>query len=115
MPASSSMAAAFETAVRNIHLIGLAGTPVTVTPSGTSRVTTAPAPTIAFSPIMTPAMIVAFEPILAPRLPCGHDRPVFLRLRRTVGVCRTRIFVVGEHHAVADENIVLDRHALTQE
>jgi hypothetical protein len=35
-------------------------------PGGTSRVTTAPAPTRARSPTVTPARIVAFAPIDAP-------------------------------------------------
>jgi hypothetical protein len=40
-----------------------AGTPLTVTPEGTSLVTTAPAPTIALSPILTPGKINAPMPI----------------------------------------------------
>ena len=40
----------------------LAGTPPTMALSGTSLVTTEPAPTIAFSPMVTPDRIVAFEP-----------------------------------------------------
>src|SRR5438093_12354964 len=35
-------------------LTGRAGTPATIAPGGTSRVTTEPAPTIAFLPIVTP-------------------------------------------------------------
>src|SRR5713226_1288144 len=45
-----------------------AGTPTTIAKSGTSRVTTAPAPTNAPSPIVTPASIVALLPIEARRL-----------------------------------------------
>src|SRR5579859_7323726 len=45
-----------------------AGTPATIAKSGTSRVTTAPAPTSAYSPIVTPGTIVALEPIDARRL-----------------------------------------------
>ena len=39
-----------------------AGTPMTIAWSGTSFVTTAPAPIIAFSPIVIPARIIAPEP-----------------------------------------------------
>jgi hypothetical protein len=49
-------------------LITFAGTPATTVFGGTSLVTTAPAPTIAFSPIVTPHIIVAEEPIDAPFL-----------------------------------------------
>ena len=44
-----------------------AGLPATIVFAGTSRVTTLPAPTIAFSPIVKFARIVAPEPIEAPR------------------------------------------------
>jgi hypothetical protein len=44
-----------------------AGTPATTACAGTSRVTTAPAATKAYAPIVTPQMIVAFAPIVAPR------------------------------------------------
>jgi hypothetical protein len=40
-----------------------AGTPLTVTPAGTSFVTTAPAPMMALSPIVTPGRINAPMPI----------------------------------------------------
>src|SRR5262249_37734290 len=46
-----------------------AGTPATTSPAPTSRVTTAPAPTIAPSPIVTPHMTIAPEPSEAPRSP----------------------------------------------
>ena len=42
-----------------------AGLPTTVAPAGTSRVTTAPAPTMAPLPMRTPHKIVAPEPIAA--------------------------------------------------
>src|SRR5208282_1153617 len=45
-----------------------AGLPATIVFAGTSRVTTLPAPTIAFSPMITFERIVAPEPIDAPRL-----------------------------------------------
>ena len=44
----------------------VAGFPVTTEKSGTFRVTTEPAPTIALSPIVIPGKIVAFAPIDAP-------------------------------------------------
>src|SRR5581483_10053547 len=44
-----------------------AGLPATTAPAGTSRVTTAPAPTSAPSPIVTPPRTTAPEPIEAPR------------------------------------------------
>jgi hypothetical protein len=40
-----------------------AGFPATVAPSGTSRVTTLPAPTMALSPIRTPGRMIAPPPI----------------------------------------------------
>src|SRR5688500_9761621 len=43
-----------------------AGLPTTIAYGGTSRVTTAPAPTIAPRPMVTPGRIVAFAPIDAP-------------------------------------------------
>src|SRR3954453_124817 len=44
-----------------------AGLPTTMACGGTERVTTAPAPTIAPTPISSPGRIVAFAPIEAPR------------------------------------------------
>ena len=44
-----------------------AGTPATTAPAGTSRVTTAPAPTSAPAPMRTPPSTRAPEPMLAPR------------------------------------------------
>src|SRR3990167_9166164 len=46
----------------------LAGFSATTAKSGTSRVTTLPAPTIAYFPIVTPQRIVEPEPIVAPFL-----------------------------------------------
>ena len=45
-----------------------AGLPATTAPSGTSLVTTAPAPTVALAPMVTPHRMVAPEPTDAPRL-----------------------------------------------
>jgi hypothetical protein len=47
----------------SLFLSHFAGTPLTVTPAGTSLVTTAPAPTMALSPIVTPGKINAPMPI----------------------------------------------------
>ena len=41
----------------------LAGTPATIAHAGTSRVTTAPAPITARSPIVTPALTTALAPM----------------------------------------------------
>src|SRR5271157_4809199 len=46
----------------------LAGFPATMVFAGTSFVTTLPAPTMAFSPMVTPHRIVAFDPMDAPFL-----------------------------------------------
>src|SRR3989344_6763504 len=46
----------------------LAGFPATITLSGTSLVTTDPAPTMEFSPIVIPPSIVALAPMEAPFL-----------------------------------------------
>src|SRR5215204_3172805 len=43
------------------------------------------------------------------------ERPVRLGLRRAVGARGARPTVVGEHHAVADEDLVFERHALADE
>src|SRR5436190_4567990 len=43
------------------------------------------------------------------------DGPISVGVGRTVGAGGTRILVVSEHHAVADEYIVLDRHAFAEE
>ena len=50
-----------------VYLITWAGFPVTTAYGGTSRVTTAPAPTIACWPIVQFGKMVAFAPIEAPR------------------------------------------------
>ena len=55
-----------ERAYLSIDLIGRAGTPATIEFGGTSFVTTLPAPTIAFSPIVTPQRIVELVPMDAP-------------------------------------------------
>src|SRR5208283_5801823 len=49
------------------HPVRRAGTPMTRAWSGTSRVTTAPAATKAYSPTVTPQTMVAFAPSVAPR------------------------------------------------
>ena len=54
----------------SIFLINFAGFPATTVLSGTSFVTTLPAPTMEFSPMVTPGRIVAAIPIHAFFLIC---------------------------------------------
>ena len=80
---------------------------------GTSLVTTLPAPTMAFSPIVMLERIVAPDPM---------DAPFLITVRSTfqsASVCRfavggrgARIGVVDERDAVADEDVVFNRDAL---
>ena len=59
----------FQVKKRNHGLLILntfAGFPITTEFGGTFFVTTAPAPTVAYSPIVNPGKIVALAPILAP-------------------------------------------------
>ena len=93
-----------------------AGTPATIAKSGTSLLTTAPAPTSAPSPIVTPQMMVALEPIDAARftrVASTFQSASVCRLPSAVG--RARISIVREHDAVADEDLVFDDHALANE
>src|SRR5260370_17667940 len=57
----------------SMNLLRRAGFPTTMAFAGTSLVTTLPAPTIAFSPIVTPERIVTPEPIDAPFLTIVHS------------------------------------------
>ena len=74
-------------------LISRAGFPATTPFSGTFFVTTDPAPTRAFFPIIIPGRIVEFAPILAPCLISGPlrffftsgDRGYFAFVRTTLG------------------------------
>src|SRR5262249_4147961 len=66
--AVSRMPSSSFTPHSHIQPVCLAGTPVTSAYGGTSRVTTAPAPTNAYSPKVTPQTTVALAPIVAPRL-----------------------------------------------
>ncbi|HEY0416375.1 MAG TPA: glycosyltransferase [Gaiellaceae bacterium] len=56
-----------DNAARYLAVLARAGTPATVSPGATSRVTTAPAPTSAPAPTVTPPRTTAPEPRLAPR------------------------------------------------
>ena len=61
-------------------------------------------------------MIVALDPIEAPRLTrVARTFQSALGLRGAILVGGTRIAVVGEHHAMADEHLVLDRDAFADE
>ena len=80
--------------------------------AGTSLVTTLPAPTIAFSPTVTLARIVA---------PVPMDAPFLITVRSTfqsasglqLAFCGGAwINVVDEHHAMADEYVVLNCDSL---
>ena len=94
-----------------------AGLPATITFGGTSRVTTLPAPTMAFSPIVT----------LRKNRGAGTDRSAALHQRlfrrcQSFSVCSPpsavvapRIRIVDERHAMADENVVFDGHAFADE
>ncbi len=73
----------------------LAGFPATITFAGTSRVTTLPAPTMAFSPTSHFDRIVEPEPIEAPRLTrVASTRQSFSRLQ--FAFCRGRS--AGKNH-----------------
>ena len=75
-----------------------------------------PAPTIAFSPMVTLARIVEPEPTDAPFLTSSSlNHPVAFGLQLAVGGRRSWIDIVYERHAVTDEDIVLNRHAFTDE
>ena len=93
-----------------------AGTPATVSPAGTSVVTTAPAPTRAPRPIRTPPRITLPDPRLAP---CStivrrsvQSSAVF---RRPSAVVARGHSVVDEEHAVPHEDLVLDLDSLADE
>ena len=62
-----------------------AGTPATTVLAGTSFVTTAPAATTEFSPIVTPGKIVAFAPIHTLRLISTDLRSSILRSSGFIG------------------------------
>ena len=93
-----------------------AGFPATIALAGTSLVTTLPAPTIAFSPIITLDEIVPPDPIEAPLL-----TSVFSTFQSALGLQLAargrgaRINIVDERDAVADEHVVFDRHAFADE
>ncbi len=63
-----------------------AGTPTTSAKSGTSRLTTAPAPTKACSPIVVPQTMVQLAPSVAPRF-TSVRRYSFLRGTAERGLC----------------------------
>ena len=75
---------------------------------GTSLVTTLPAPTIAFSPMVTLARMVHPEPIEAPFLTNVRSTFQSASVCRPPSCRRPRVEVVDERHAVADEHVVFD-------
>ena len=88
---------------RQIQPVRRAGTPETTACGGTSRVTTAPAATKAYAPIVTPQTIVALAPIVAPR-PTGVGSKLALPIDG-----RARVAHVGEHRRRSDEHVVVER------
>ena len=90
-----------------------AGTPATIASCGTSRVTTAPAPTMASR---------RSSPRTESRRRCRSTRRAG-RVGTTVqsaSVCSGRrrrpwMAIVDEHHAVSDEHLVFDGHAFADE
>jgi len=82
------------------------GLPTTKACAGTSRVTTAPAPTNAYSPMVVRQTTTTPAQGRAP----GHRRRV--QLGAVLLDERARSEVVGEDHAGAEEHVVLDRDAV---
>ena len=110
--AASCMATALARADLRIR----AGLPATTAPGGTSRVTTLPAPTIAFSPMVTPQSSVAPDPMEAPRFTSVLSQDQSASVWSAAGaIRRPGITVVDERHIVADEHLVLDRHSFANE
>ena len=83
------------------------GLPTTKACGGTSRTTTAPAPTKAFSPMVTPQTTVTRAPSVAPCSTLVARSASPCRLMRARGVQ-----VVGEGHAGSQEHVVGDLDAL---
>ena len=93
-----------------------AGTPATSAKSGTSRVTTAPAATIAQRPTVTGATHTARAPMEAPsRTMTGHGLPVVVVLEPAVRLDGAGEVVVGEDRRGADEGTVLDDGGLVDQ
>jgi hypothetical protein len=90
--------------------------PATIALAGTPQVTTLPAPTGAFSPIVTLTKMVAPEPIDAPALTSvGWDCPVLVSLELAIWGGGAGGGVVDGRDAVTDEHVVLDRDAFADE
>src|SRR6266852_3010989 len=85
------------------NLKNFAGFPATIAFGGTSFVTTLPAPTIAFSPIVTLHKIVEPEPIDAP----SHTR-VFSTFQ-SASVCKPPPLAVAHKHVVLDVHSFADK------
>ena len=83
-----------------------AGLPTTSAWAGTSRITTAPAPTSASWPTVMPQTIVALAPIDAPFCTSVGSSASGPRL-----MCARGHEVVGEDRVGADEHVVLERDA----
>ena len=92
----------------------LAGLPATIAFGGTSLVTTLPAPTIAFSPILTLQESLRWN---RSKRPSQWSVELSSRLLSAVpvGVRCPRIGIVDEHHSVANEDVVFNVHTLANE
>ena len=90
-----------------------AGFPATIAFAGTSFVTTLPAPTMAFSPIVTFASMVEPDPIEAPFFTIVLSTFQSASVWSSATHCCARVQVIDEGHAMTDEYVVLDSHAFT--
>ena len=81
----------------------------------TSRVTTAPAPTVANSPTSVPATTTAPAPIESRPEADGAHGPVVGAGELAGRGDRPRVPIIGQDRARADEDAVLDGHAVVDE
>ena len=96
-------------------LTTLAGLPATMASGGTSRVTTLPAPIIAFSPTVIPHSSTAPEPMDAPRLTKVGMQDQSASVCNFPSAGGAGITVVGESDVVTDENLVLQSNPFANE
>ena len=90
-----------------------AGTPATIAKSGTSFVTTAPAPTNADCSDRQAWQNGGVRADRGAALHLGEfELPVFLSHGRAVGIGRPRQSIVGKHHAVANKDFVFNNDSL---
>lgn len=84
-----------------------AGLPITIAPDGTLCVTTAPAPTMACSPMIRPGKITAPPPD-----GCAFANSCDREMIR-IGL-RARELVIGKGNVGADEHVILDTQAIPE-